>query len=225
MDYSLNQSTYYNLKNDILMFNLKPGETVSAAKVAERYNVSRTPARETLVKLETEGLVDIIPQSKTIISRIDIDKAKQEWFIRRTLELGMVDVLVEKVTDEDIERMEHYNGLMQKYSKNAGNNEDRYLYLLADNDFHDVTYRTAGEEMALGVIRNCMAHYSRIRFLSEQEDFYTDRTVSGHDELIKLLKKRDRDGYRDALSTHLDYIVKDMEKLKKTYPDYFDGGQ
>ena len=63
MDKTLNQETYDRLKKDIMTFALKPGDQVSAAKLAERYHVSRTPAREALVKLETEGLVDIYPQS------------------------------------------------------------------------------------------------------------------------------------------------------------------
>ena len=88
MDVSLNQQTYDLLKRDIMTFNLMPGEPVSAAKIAERYQVSRTPAREALVKLETEGLIDIFPQSKSVVSKINITRAKQEWFVRKTLELG-----------------------------------------------------------------------------------------------------------------------------------------
>ena len=45
MDKSLNQQTYDRCRKDIMTFALKPGEPVSAAKLAERYNVSRTPAR------------------------------------------------------------------------------------------------------------------------------------------------------------------------------------
>lgn len=66
MNNSLNMQTYENLKKDIMTLALMPGEPVSAAKIAERYNVSRTPAREALVKLEGEALVDIYPQSASV---------------------------------------------------------------------------------------------------------------------------------------------------------------
>ena len=91
MDNTLNQQTYERMKREIMTFALKPGDPVSAAKLAERYNVSRTPARETLVKLQTEGLIDIFPQSKSVISKINVQRVRQEWFIRKTLEMGMVD--------------------------------------------------------------------------------------------------------------------------------------
>ena len=108
MDKSLNQQTYDRCRKDILTFALKPGEPVSAAKLAERYNVSRTPAREALVRLQSEGMVDIFPQSKSMISRINVARARQEWFIRKTLEIAMTDMFFERVTPEDIKEMHYY---------------------------------------------------------------------------------------------------------------------
>lgn len=221
MDNSLNQATYDRFKKDILTFALKPGDTVSAAKVAERYDVSRTPAREALVKLETEGLVDIIPQSKSVISKINLSTAHQEWFIRYTLEMGMIDKLFENVTKNDIEEMKKCNKTMIDYSKEEKSHENSYRYQMADNAFHAVTYRAAGELMAANVIANTMAHYSRIRFLTDLDDFNQDRTVTGHEKLITLIENKDIEGYREALSSHLKYILTDIQDLEKQYPAFF----
>ena len=54
MEKSLNEETYDKLKYDIMNFKLVPGDSISAQKIAVRYNVSRTPAREAIVKLEKE---------------------------------------------------------------------------------------------------------------------------------------------------------------------------
>lgn len=221
MDNSLNQITYDQLKKDILTFSLRPGDTVSAAKVAERYSVSRTPAREALVKLESEGLVDIIPQSKSVISRIDLNKARQEWFIRTSLELSMVDQLFEHINKESISKMRKYNALMHEAGEKARDHENCYQYMMADNNFHAVTYQVAGEYLAANVIANTMAHYSRLRFLTDLDDFYQNRTVTGHSKLIELLEAGDKEGYRSALKVHLGYILTDIEELVKAYPDYF----
>ena len=227
MDNSLNQLTYERLKKDILTFTLKPGDTVSAEKVAKRYEVSRTPARESLVKLETEGLVDIIPQSKSVISKIDLNRARQEWFVRKSLEMAMLDKVFENVKSKDITRMKKYNDQMLKLAdKSRGCSPDEaaqasYEYLMADNAFHEVTYEVAGESLASSVIANTRAHYSRLRFLTEQNSKYRDRTLSGHSELIAFLKEGDKAGYRKALTTHLDHIIHDIDDLKEIYPDYF----
>ena len=221
MDNSLNQLTYDQFKSDIMTFRLKPGDTVSAAKVAERYSVSRTPAREALVKLETEGLVDIIPQSKSVISRIDLNRAHQEWFIRRSLELAMVDKFMEKVTDADTKEMRKFNNTMVSLCKKERNHDNAYSYQMADNAFHAVIYRVAEEELAANVIKNNMAHYSRLRFLTDLDDYYQDRTVTGHSKLLELIEAKDTEGFRSELITHLGHVMNDIKDLEKLYPGYF----
>lgn len=60
-----------------------------------RYDVSRTPAREAIVNLEKEGLLKIIPQSGTYVACINCRRSAQEWFVRKSLEMGMVDAVFE----------------------------------------------------------------------------------------------------------------------------------
>ena len=72
MEKSLNEETYEKLKYDIMNFRLLPGDSISAQKVALRYDVSRTPAREAIVNLEKEGLLKIIPQSGWHVLTADV---------------------------------------------------------------------------------------------------------------------------------------------------------
>lgn len=222
MDRTLNRDTYDRLKQDIMKFILKPGEQVSAAKLAERYQVSRTPVREALVKLETEGLVDIFPQSKSVISRINLHRARQEWFIRSTLELGMVDAFFDQLTDQDIDLMTAYNKQMKEMMSRPLTHDSAYRYLCSDNDFHAVTYMVAGERLAATVISNTMAHYNRVRLLVDLEHVFKNRTLQAHDLLIEYARQRDRESYRQLLKQHLSYIVKDIGQMSKLYPDYFE---
>lgn len=221
MTSSLNQYTYEYFKKDIMTFALKPGEPVSAAKIAERYNVSRTPAREALVKLETEGLVDIFPQSKSLISKIDVERAKQEWFIRKTLEMGMVDGLFEKVQESDIMRMRVYCCKMVELSEGPRTHEAAYEYLMCDNEFHSMTYHIAGQDLAADMIANTMAHYNRIRLLIDLDTFYMNRTVTTHEQLIKYIESKDKEKYRELLDKHLSYITQDIEDMRAHNPDLF----
>ena len=83
MEKSLNEETYEKLKYDIMNFKLLPGDSISAQKIALRYDVSRTPAREAIVNLEKEGLLKIIPQSGTYVACINCKRSEQEWFVRQ----------------------------------------------------------------------------------------------------------------------------------------------
>lgn len=224
MDKSLNQQTYDRCKKDIMTFALKPGEPVSAAKLAERYHVSRTPAREALVRLNTEGLVDIFPQSKSMISKIDLSRAKQEWFIRKTLEIGMADAFFERVQPADIEEMRAYAKRCESIGMQPRNHETSYEYLLNDNKFHAVTYRVAGEMLASEMIESTMVHYSRVRLLADLDNAHKDRTVSEHEGLIRLAAEGDKEGYRTMLEVHLGRVLGDIEQMCGQFPDLFETG-
>ena len=222
MDKSLNQQTYDRCKKDIMTFALKPGEPVSAAKLAERYNVSRTPAREALVRLQSEGMVDIFPQSKSMISRINVARARQEWFIRKTLEVAMTDAFFENITPADIEEMRTYAKMCERIGEQPRDHETSYEYLDNDNKFHAVTYRVAGETLAGEIIESTMAHYSRIRLLVDLDNQYKDRTVADHEELIRLVEAGDREGYRAMLDKHLGRVIGDIEQMNVEAPELFD---
>lgn len=221
MSYSLNNKTYDNLKKDIMTLALMPGEPVSAAKIAERYDVSRTPAREALVKLETESLVDIYPQVGSEISRIDEDRAKQEWFVRRTLEMGVIDGLFEHVTGDDILKMRDYCHKMELVAGKLSDPDMTFEYLRCDNEFHAVTYHVAGQEVAATLVANSMAHYNRIRLLIDIESTNKDRTLATHEKLIQCIEKNDKEGYRTLLGKHIGYFEQDIVDLKARKPEMF----
>ena len=221
MGYSLNNQTYDRLKRDIMTLELMPGEPVSAAKIAEKYNVSRTPAREAIVRLETEALVDIYPQIGTEISKIDEDRAKQEWFVRRTLEMGVIDGLFKNVTDDDISKMREHCHNMEIVSDRLNIPDMTFEYLRCDNDFHAIAYHVAGQELAAGIVGKSMTHYNRVRLLVDMENANKDRTLSTHAQLIRCIETGDKESYRTLLAKHLGFFERDIEDLRDRRPELF----
>lgn len=222
MDTSLNQQTYERLKKDILTFALKPGEPVSAQRIAERYEVSRTPAREALVRLQDEGMVDIFPQSRSVISKIKRDRIYQEWFVRKSLELGMVDSFFDRVKKSDIKEMKEAVKQLSKLGDHPRTHETSYEYLKCDDHFHAIMYRVTGEELAANIIENTLSDYRRVRLLVDLDNVNKDRTVDDHERLIKLLTENDREGYRKLLTEHLSHIIDDMRNLHEQVPEMFE---
>lgn len=62
---------YERLREEILDLVLQPGEPVDEIGLAERLSMSRTPIREALVRLASEGLVTLLPNRSTVVSQID----------------------------------------------------------------------------------------------------------------------------------------------------------
>lgn len=222
MDISLNQQTYEQFKRDIMTFAFKPGELVSAQKVAEHYNVSRTPAREALVRLQDEGMVDIYPQSRSVISRIKTVRIRQEWFVRRSLELGMVDRFFDNVSEHDMMEMRKAALEMEKLGMEPRTHTTSYEYICCDDRFHAIMYRATGEGLAARIIENMLPNYRRMRILVDFEDANKDRTVNEHKHLVTLIERREKEAYREFLTMHLGHILSDVEKLRADFPDMFE---
>ena len=219
---TLNQQTYDRFKKDIMTFALKPGEPVSAQKVAERYEVSRTPAREALVRLQDEGMVDIYPQAGSVISKIKVDRIRQEWFVRKCLELELVDSFFNKVSEDNITEMKEAVSRMESLGNLPRTHESSYEYIQNDDRFHAITYRVSGELLAKKIMENMLPNYLRMRILVDFDDANKDRTVGEHRHLIALIEQRDREGYKEYLSTHISHIMKDIETIRAGNPDMFE---
>ena len=117
MEKSLNEETYEKLKYDIMNFEVLPGDSISAQKIALRYNVSRTPAREAIVNLEKEGLLKVIPQSGTYVACINCKRSEQEWFVRKSLEIGMVDAIFKNASADMLDKMAELNNRLINYDE------------------------------------------------------------------------------------------------------------
>ena len=172
--------------------------------------------------LQGEGLVDIFPQSRSVISKINVRRIRQEWFVRRTLELAMVDEFFESVKKEDIEEMKHYAKLLETVGAEPETPENAYKYLEYDNLFHAVVYRASREELAALVIEKSMSHYNRARLMIDMDSARKERTTRDHARLIKLLEAEDREGYREVLGIHLSYIEADIREMNRNRPDMFE---
>jgi DNA-binding GntR family transcriptional regulator len=218
MEKSLNEETYEKLKYDIMNFKLLPGDTISAQKVALRYDVSRTPAREAIVNLEKEGLLKIIPQSGTYVACINCRRSEQEWFVRKSLEIGMVDSLFENANDEMLNRMTELNNRLINYK----DGEESLARIELDNSFHELIYECSGEMLAKNIIQTQMSHYNRIRYLAELNSAISAKTNDEHEMLIEAIRNKDKRKYLRVIKAHLNRIFDELEKLKGLYPQYFE---
>jgi DNA-binding GntR family transcriptional regulator len=212
-------SVYASLRNSILNLNLLPGTAVSEKEISLRYQVSRTPVREAFIHLSKEGLIKVIPQKETQVSRIDFNRVKQELFLRETLESGVLGLFIENAASAHFTELEE---LMELQSK-AGDNKDYIKFLQYDNDFHRIFFEVAGQELAWEVQENMGGHYHRVRLLSTWLNEITKSIVSQHKSIFSALKRKDLQKARPLLESHLHKLDIEEAMLKETFPDYFSG--
>jgi DNA-binding GntR family transcriptional regulator len=213
---SLNDVTYDAIRKDIINMTLEPGINVSVQKLSERYGVSRTPVREAIVRLQQSGLVEIYPQRKTVVSKIDLDRVYEELFIRTSLEAAVVDEFIHRCSELVGDTMQELINKQKKYM----NKEHLIEFYSKDNRFHQLIFETAGQALAWKTAENVASHYSRIRILNGKINGVAS-IIDGHERILATVRKRDSESMRKAVMEYPNNLLEQVKSMSKQYPHFF----
>lgn len=211
------EDAYTILRKEIIELRLRPGTFVSIKNLCEHFRISRSPMRDALLRLNEEGLVTLLPQRGTIISKIDLKRVEEERFLRVSVEREVMGLYMTNPTPEDIAKLEA--SLAQQRESIAA--EDFRRFITADDDFHDVFYGTTGKPFCAEVIRKASGHYNRVRLLSCIDMDITDNILQQHCEMIAAMKSKDAQKMLAVFSHHLSKIDVEEHMLSRKYPDLF----
>ncbi|MDI7741967.1 GntR family transcriptional regulator [Lysinibacillus fusiformis] len=115
------------LRSAILDGTLKPGEHIVQEEWAKRLNVSRIPVREALSKLESEGLVSIVPHKGAIVRALTVEDLEELYCIRSYLESKVILKALPNMTMEDKEKIkETFEAMLEAVNTDQ---HDRYAEL------------------------------------------------------------------------------------------------
>lgn len=211
------QQVYEDVRNQIINLTLEPGTTISKNEVAQQYGISPTPVREAMLRLGEEGLVNIFPQSRTSVSLIDIQQAREIHFLRLSVEIEVVRVLAKSIEKPGIDELKAWID-RQNTELKAG---DQSAFKLADNHFHEEMFEQAGVQGLMRLLDTRRGHYDRIRglFLMVQERRQT--VIKEHRAIIAALENGDDVAAETAVRTHLGKSLAIVDDIKDRYPSYF----
>lgn len=184
----------------------------SEMKLAKQYNVSRPVIREAMKLLQERGLISLKngsgayitrPETDTVMNAINrimqVDHIKSEDLtqVREILELSSADLAVQKVTDEDLQKMDE---ILSRF-------EDKTLPLKErvklDEQFHLAIAQAGGNEllcMFIGVLTSLLRDYMGKGILVEGG---IEDAISRHREIYQAFCNRDREAVHHAMAEHL----------------------
>ncbi|WP_121609791.1 GntR family transcriptional regulator [Mesobacillus foraminis] len=214
---STRDHSYQILKEKILNLELEPGTKISEKEIAEQLNVSRTPVREAFMKLAQEELLDIIPQSGTIVSRINLEHVEEGRFIREVLEKEIV-ALACKAFPGDYRFKLESNIVMQDLCVEQKN----ILKLFElDEEFHQILFFGCKKGRTWKMLQLLNSHFNRLRILRLQSNSDWDHIISQHKLIYQLIVNKDEEQAVKVMEQHLRLVVIEKEFLKERYPYYF----
>lgn len=137
---SLSETVLAKLRTAIVAGDLPLGASLSERQVAEMLNVSKTPVREALAQLRTEGLVTIIPQKGAYVFTLSAREVLQICEFRLAVEGAALALAVKRRRSQLADEMED----IVRRMADARANEDTRLYLALDTEFHGAIFRNCG---------------------------------------------------------------------------------
>lgn len=211
------QQIYNDLRGRIVELSLPPGTVISKKQLAEEFGVSQTPVREALILLEEEGLVDIFPQSRTAVSFIDVQSAREAHFLRRSVEVEIARGLSAGISGEQIAEL---RGLVERQASDLRRG-DFSAFTLSDNRFHQRLYEMAGVGGLWSLIHARRAHLDRLRHLHLPAKGKATSIMREHRAIIDAIAGHDPDAAEQAVREHLKGTVSATGDMRAHFPEYF----
>ena len=211
------QLIYESIKDDIIFLRMKPGEEISIQALSEKLEVSRSPIRDALMKLQSEALVDMLPQRGCWVSKIDLDRVKEERLLRVALERSVLESFNTPIKESEIAKLEYFLAL-QKEAVEEGNSMAFYS---ADYCMHAVYFEVAGLTRFWELLMKETGNYRRIRLLSFDAEGVARKNIEQHQALVAALAKGDFADASKIISEHLAKLSFEKDAIVKEHPDYF----
>ncbi|PIE55118.1 MAG: hypothetical protein CSA35_01395 [Dethiosulfovibrio peptidovorans] len=128
---------YQAIKSMILSKKLTSEQFLSENDLAKKLNISRTPVREALLRLKSEGFIRIIPHKGAVINEVSIVEAREIFDMRMAIEEFVVRNVADQLEPEHFAILDR----LIDQQEQASAAKDLESYLAADSEFHDFFLR------------------------------------------------------------------------------------
>ncbi|MBH0239486.1 GntR family transcriptional regulator [Methylobrevis albus] len=205
------------LRAEIIALQLAPGSAISRSALAERFGVSLTPIREALLRLEQQGLVEVYPQSGTLVSLIDVRQAHQSQFLRIAVEMEVSERIASNPSAYDLSEVGAIHDEMVSIWRKT--TEPRAIRS-PDQSFHAAMCDAVGQRELWDLVVARSGNIDRMRSIHIYPG-KVEQILREHGNLLDALRAGDVAGARATMRLHLSGTLRAIDELKATYPHYF----
>jgi DNA-binding GntR family transcriptional regulator len=204
------QRVYTQIRDDIIGLRLPPGTDVEEASLEQRFGVSRTPVREALIRLASEGLIVLLPNRGARVTQIDISDLPQIFEALELCQRATIRWAAVRRSSDDVANMREINNLFLEAAKNGDSNRMGE----ANKEFHSVIGRACGNRyfeslyssllaVSLRLARTAFAYAPQVG--EPYEEYYLE-VVRQHEAMISAIEVKD---------------VETADKLARVHTDLF----
>jgi len=201
---NLSSSIVATLKEQIIHWHYPPEHRLTEVELCKTFNVSRSPVREALRVLATDGFVKKLPNRGYVVRQHNIDEIEELYEVRIALELYAVECLArrgplnENAKEDVVQLKRTWTDLLNGSSKKA-----EELARL-DTLFHETLAHAAGNKTLLRHLRTINERLMLFRMIDFDKPDRAKSTCHQHLKILKCITAKDAPGARAAMQQNID---------------------
>ena len=215
---SLTNRTFLAIREAIMELNFLPGEIIRKHDICNALGVSRSPVSDALAKLRNEGLVEVVPQSGTFVSRFSLQDIKEGAFLREAIELACIEILASNISEQQLIDLNRN----LKLQKVLAESDDYQGFYQLDAKMHGMIMDFTGYKNLAKVTKTGWVQVDRARQLLLPVDGRLKKAFQEHRAVIKALEQNDVALAREKMRTHLNQLILLLTPLEKKHPHLFE---
>ncbi len=205
---SLAETAYEKLKASIFDFELVPGDRFSETEIAQRLNMSRTPVRDALYRLEREGYLQVHLRIGWSVRPYDFQQFENSYDLRLILEEAAVTRLCDMPAREGLE------ALKDIWLRPEGERlDDPKAVSELDEAFHTVLVAAAGNPELARCHRDVTERIRIVRRLDFTQPHRIDKTYEEHAQILRAVIRRRADEAKRLLRSHIEASKAEVRKI------------
>lgn len=213
------QLVHRRLRDDIVSMRRRPGEAIFEKEIALEARVSRTPVREALLRLADEKLIEIVPKSGTMVSRIPVEILPEIIVARAALEAVTVRAAAKSARGSDVAGL---RAIMER-QREALDTNDVDGFHAADELMHRAIAEAGRLPGLWTMIVQIKVQLDRYRRLTLPQPNRMERALAEHEAIVDAISRRDDVAAVEAMERHLDGLRISLAPIRELNPDYFFG--
>lgn len=198
----LSEAIFTTLKEDILFNRLQPGECLSEKELVEHFNVSRTPVRQALQRLELLDLVCVKDGVGTFVTMIAQNDMKDAYQIRQAIEKLAIETSIYHIASRELDELEErFNRFLRQLEKGGyGAAFEEFTY--ADWKLHDLIVDRSENKLLRMTLERVTLLLRRYQY-TYISDY--SRATNEHLQIIDGIREKDVEKVQQILTQHLTF--------------------
>lgn len=196
---------YEQIYQAIARGDIKPGDRLRETELAAQIGLSRTPIREAIRKLESDGIVEHQPRVGAMVKKPSQQEIVELYEMRIVIEQTAAQMAAKHISDAEVATLQAINTEIAQ-----GGASDQSVKL--NRDFHSCILHAARNRFLIQSFQGLAHHFVLLGATTIESDTRVSEVVAQHEDIIKALQERDADAVAQAMRLHMETSL--LHRLK-----------